>query len=56
MSSECFLKILLARSKKGQQVNYVFGEGVNPRLRRLRDALVELGLDANELVNTEFRA
>ena len=28
----------------------MFGEGVNPRLRKLRDGLKELGLDADELL------
>ncbi len=41
---------LLQHSARGQQVNCVFGEGVNPRLRKLRDALNELGLDADELL------
>lgn len=45
------LKILLAQSKDGQRVNSVFGEGVNPRLRKIRDGLDELGLPADELLN-----
>jgi hypothetical protein len=45
------LTTLLKHSGRGQQVNSVFGEGVNPRLRKLRDALVELGLDADELLH-----
>ncbi len=28
----------------------MFGEGVNPRLRKIRDGLTELGLDADELL------
>ena len=32
-------------------MNSVFGEGVNPRLRKLRDGLAELGLDADELLH-----
>ena len=32
------LALLLAQSHRGQQVNSVFGEGVNPRLRKLRDS------------------
>jgi hypothetical protein len=32
-------------------VNSVFGEGVNPRLRKLRDGLGDVGLDADELLN-----
>jgi hypothetical protein len=38
---------LLAQSKKGQRVNSVFGEGVNPRLRKIRDGLDLLGLDSD---------
>lgn len=45
------LRIVQAHSKKGQQVNYVFGEGVNPRLRAIRDGLNLLGLPAEELLN-----
>jgi Druantia protein DruA len=45
------LKILLAQSKGGQRVNSIFGEGVNPRLRKIRDGLNELGLPADELLN-----
>jgi hypothetical protein len=44
------LAILLARSKRGQQVNSVFGEGVNARLRKIRDGLNELGLPTDELL------
>jgi hypothetical protein len=38
---------VLSQSKGGQRVNSVFGEGVNPRLRKLRDGLEELGLSAD---------
>ena len=41
---------LLHHSARGQQVNSVFGEGVNPRMRKLRDGLAELGLDSDELL------
>ena len=41
----------MAQLKRGQQVNSVFGEGVNPRLRKLRDGLDELGLSSDELLN-----
>src|SRR5947209_20596735 len=43
--------VLLAQSKRGQQVNSVFGEGVNPRLRKLRDGLDALGLPTDDLLN-----
>ena len=38
---------LLAQSKNGQRINSVFGEGVNPRLRKIREGLEQLGLDSN---------
>jgi hypothetical protein len=45
------LALLLSQSKRGQQVNSVFGEGVNPRLRKIRDGLDRLGLPTDELLN-----
>ena len=45
------LAVLLAQSKRGQQVNSVFGEGVNPRLRKVRDGLDALGLPTDDLLN-----
>ncbi len=42
---------MLSQTKRGQRVHYVFGEGVNPRLRHLRDGLDELKLPANELLS-----
>jgi Domain of unknown function (DUF4338) len=45
------LALLLAQSNRGQQVNSVFGEGVNPRLRKLRDGLDALGLPTDDLLN-----
>jgi hypothetical protein len=45
------LAALLAQSKGGQKVNSVFGEGVNPRLRKIRDGLDELGLSSDDLLN-----
>jgi hypothetical protein len=42
---------LVAQSNRGQQVNSVFGEGVNPRLRKLRDGLDALGLSSDDLLN-----
>jgi hypothetical protein len=41
---------LLAQSRRGQQVNSVFGEGTSPRLRKIRDGLDELGLPTNQLL------
>jgi hypothetical protein len=45
------LAVLLAQSARGQLVNSVFGEGVNPRLRKLRDGLDALGLPTDDLLN-----
>jgi hypothetical protein len=45
------LKVLLAQLRRGQQANCVFGEGVNARLRKLRDGLDALGLPTDDLLN-----
>ncbi len=45
------LSRLLTQSRRGQRVNSVFGEGVNPRLRKVRDGLDLLGLPSDELLN-----
>jgi hypothetical protein len=45
------LSRLLTQSRRGQRVNSVFGEGVNPRLRKVRDGLDLLGLSSDELLN-----
>lgn len=45
------LELLLAQSRTGTRVNSVFGEGVNPRLRKIREALDLLGLPTNELLH-----
>lgn len=42
---------MLAQSQRGQQVNSVFVEGVNPRLHNIRNGLAELELPADELLN-----
>jgi hypothetical protein len=42
---------VLSQTKQGQRVNYVFGEGVNPRLRMLRHGLDELGFSSNMLLD-----
>jgi hypothetical protein len=44
------LSRLLANSRRGQRVNSVFGEGVNPRLRKIRDGLNTLGLSSDDLL------
>jgi hypothetical protein len=45
------MKTLIEQTSQGQRVNSVFGEGVNPRLRKIRDGLDELGLPANALLD-----
>lgn len=45
------MKSLIEQTSQGQRVNSVFGEGVNPRLRKIRDALDELGLPSNVLLD-----
>jgi hypothetical protein len=45
------VEILLAQSHPGTRVNSIFGEGVNPKLRKLRAGVDLLGLDSNALLN-----
>jgi hypothetical protein len=40
----------VAATKRGQRVNSIFGEGVNPRLRKIRDGLDLLGLNSDEML------
>jgi hypothetical protein len=42
---------LTAMSRNGKGVNNVFGEGANPRLRAIRDGIVNLGLTEDLLVH-----
>jgi hypothetical protein len=44
------LSQLLSQSKQGQRVHSIFGEGANPRMRKLRDGLDALGLPADQLL------
>ncbi len=41
---------LVQRSTGGQRVNSIFGEGVSPKLRKIRNGLDELGLPSNDLL------
>lgn len=41
---------LLAQRQASRRVNSIFGEGVNPRLRKIRDALNTAGLDGEQLL------
>jgi hypothetical protein len=45
------MALLLARSQRGREVNSIFGEGVNPRMRKIRSALGALGLPSDLLLN-----
>ncbi|HEX6748087.1 MAG TPA: Druantia anti-phage system protein DruA [Longimicrobium sp.] len=44
------MEILLARNHRGREVNSIFGEGVNPKLRKVRAALDEIGLPSDLLL------
>jgi len=41
------IEVLLARSQRGRRVNSIFGEGVNPRLRKLRTGLELVGFPSD---------
>ena len=42
--------VLLGRSKNGRRVNSIFGEGVNPLMRKLREALELIGLPSDAML------
>ena len=44
------MKVLVAQDKNGRRVNSIFGEGVNPRLRMMREALDIVGLPSDALL------
>jgi hypothetical protein len=44
------IQVMLAQSQNGRRVNSIFGEGVNPRLRKIRDGLTEAGLPSDVLL------
>ncbi len=44
------LSILVSQGKQGQRVHNIFGEGVNPRMRKIRDGLDALGLLSDEIL------
>jgi hypothetical protein len=44
------MEILLARHHRGREVNSIFGEGVNPKLRKVRAALDQVGLPSDLLL------
>ena len=41
---------VVRQSSRGQRVNSIFGEGVNPKMRKVRDGLDVLGLPADDLL------
>lgn len=43
--------LMLAQKDGGQRVHSIFGEGVNPRLRKIRDGLDALGLSSDLLLS-----
>lgn len=49
-SSVDYLETLLGRAGGGRKVNSIFGEGVNPLMRKLRDGLAVVGLPTDELL------
>lgn len=44
------LAAAVAEHRGGKPVNSIFGEGVNPRLRKIRDGLDLLNLDSDQLL------
>lgn len=44
------MNVLLARSQDGKRVNSIFGEGVNPLMRKIREALDLLGLPSDAIL------
>ncbi len=44
------IELVLARRQSGRPVNSIFGEGVNPKLRKVRGALDLLGLPSDALL------
>lgn len=44
------IELMLAHSQNGRRVNSIFGEGVNPRLRKIRDGLMAAGLPSDGLL------
>lgn len=45
-----YLETLIPRGDDSRRVNSIFGEGVNPLMRKLRDGLSGVGLPADELL------
>lgn len=45
-----YVETLLGRTSGGRKVNSIFGEGVNPLIRKLRDGLAAVGLPTDDLL------
>ena len=45
-----YLETMLGRAGNGRKVNSIFGEGVNPLMRKIRDGLRIVGLSSDELL------
>jgi hypothetical protein len=45
-----YLETLVPRGGENRKVNSIFGEGVNPLMRKLRDGLADVGLPAEDLL------
>lgn len=44
------IELLAAQSQRGRQVNSIFGEGINPKFRKIRGALDRAGLPSDGLL------
>jgi hypothetical protein len=44
------LELMLSQSSRGRRVNSIFGEGVSPRLRKIRDGLNLLGFQSDAVL------
>jgi len=44
------LEVVVAQGRRGREVNSIFGEGVNPKLRKVRSALDAVGLPSDALL------
>ncbi len=51
LSAEAEEALAKLAARDFQNVNFVFGEGVNPKMRQIREGLAELGLQASDLIH-----
>lgn len=45
------MSLLVSKTKNGQKVHSIFGEGANPRMRKIRNGLNELGVTTEEFMD-----